>query len=176
MTKKLIVMVGIAGSGKSTWIEKEVKFLEQENKTTAVISRDAVRKSLLKDTDSYFSHEKEVFDEFVRQINEAMEVGIDVVFADATHINAASRTKLLKRLRPDPNTWLTFKVLDVPVEVAIEQNDKREGFAHVPESAIQRMAKSFTIPDPAVEMPDDCYGFKNVELLHNDHIPMYLSF
>lgn len=79
MTTELKVMVGVPGSGKSTWIEQEVTRLEDDHRTTCVVSRDFVRKSLLNDRDGYFDKETEVFNEFVRQINEAMELGIDVV-------------------------------------------------------------------------------------------------
>lgn len=107
MTTELKVMVGVPGSGKSTWIEQEVAQLEDDHRTTCVVSRDFVRKSLLNDRDGYFDKETEVFNEFVRQINEAMELGIDVVFADATHISPASRAKLLGRLAADPHTHQT---------------------------------------------------------------------
>ena len=108
MTTELKVMVGVPGSGKSTWVKQEVARIEEEYRTTCVVSRDFVRQSILTDRDSYFDKEVEVFDEFVRQINEAMELGIDVVFADATHISPASRAKLLGRLIVDPHTKLTF--------------------------------------------------------------------
>lgn len=126
MTTELKVMVGVPGSGKSTWIEQEVARLEDDHRTTCVVSRDFVRKSLLNDHDGYFDKETEVFNEFVRQINEAMELGIDVVFADATHISPASRAKLLGRLAADPHTKLTFEVIDVPLDVAIKRNAQRE--------------------------------------------------
>ena len=61
MTQELRVMVGIPASGKSTLIEKEVSCLEEERKTTAVVSRDAVRFSMLKEGEDYFAHEDEVY-------------------------------------------------------------------------------------------------------------------
>lgn len=162
MTQELRVMVGIPASGKSTLIEKEVWALEEEHKTTAVVSRDAVRFSMLKEGEDYFAHEDEVFEEFIRQINECMELGIDVVFADATHISPGSRFKLLSRLLPDPNTKLVFEVMDVPVAECLNRNLKREGRERVPNTAIRNMAKGFRKPTLS-EFPDT-YGFKNITI------------
>ena len=160
MTTELKVMVGVPGSGKSTWVEQEIARLEDDHRTTCVVSRDFVRKSLLNDHDGYFDKETEVFNEFVRQINEAMELGIDVVFADATHISPASRAKLLGRLAADPHTKLTF---DVPLDVAIKRNAQRSGFARVPDAAIKNMKKGFSIPN-AKELPKTKWGFSDIKI------------
>ena len=60
----LYILCGPSGSGKSTW---GLNFLPQvEN--TMYTSRDYFRISLLKDGEDYFSHEKEVFKQFVLEI------------------------------------------------------------------------------------------------------------
>lgn len=122
-----------------------------------------MRKSLLNDHDGYFDKEVEVFNEFVRQINEAMELGIDVVFADATHISPASRAKLLGRLAADPHIKLTFEVIDTPLDVAIKRNAQRSGFARVPDSAIKNMKKGFSIP-ATKEFPKNKWGFSDIKV------------
>lgn len=162
MTQEVRVMVGIPASGKSTWIKNEVARLEEEHKTVGVISRDIVRFSILNDNEDYFAHEDEVFEEFVRQVNECMEVGIDVVFVDATHISSGSRFKLLSRLKPDPNTHLVFEVMDTPLEICLERNEKREGRAKVPEKALRRMAKGVHFPK-FTEFPHS-YGFRDISI------------
>ena len=63
---KMYMVIGAPGCGKSTYIQNHLK----ENEI--VISRDKIRFSLLKDTDEYFSKEKEVYNEFIKQINAAI--------------------------------------------------------------------------------------------------------
>ena len=172
MTQELKVMVGIPGCGKSTWANREVQFLEEEMATTVIISRDEVRKSFVgeanpNNSNSYFGREDEVFEEFVRQINEAMEIGIDYVFVDATHISRASRAKLLSRLRPDPNTVLIFEVMDCGIDTCLARNATRTGFARVPDSAIRNMKKNYKAPTPQ-EFSNYLYGFKKVVIKHHD--------
>lgn len=162
MTRELRIVVGIPASGKSTFIWQEVERLEFEGNTVGVISRDTIRFSMLEEGEDYFAREDEVFDEFVRQINEAMEVGIDVVFADATHVSSASRFKLLSRLLPDPNTSLVFEVMDTPVAECLNRNIKREGRERVPNMAIRNMAKGFRKPTMS-EFPDT-FGFKDITI------------
>ena len=163
MTAELKVMVGVPGSGKSTFAKQEAARIEEKHHTTCVISRDFVRQSILTEHDDYFDKEAEVFNEFIRQINEAMELGIDVVFADATHISPASRAKLLGRLIVNPHTKLTFEVIDVPIKVALERNAQRTGFARVPDSAIKKMKKGFSIPTEK-EFPKTKWGFSDIEV------------
>lgn len=168
-TIELKVMVGIPGSGKSTWADNEMRFLELDGFTTAIISRDCVRQSLIGDNPSagaYFNRERKVFEEFVRQINEAMEIGINYVFVDATHISPASRAKILGRLRPDPSTNLVFEVIDCSLETCLARNSERTGFAKVPDSAILKMKRGFKEPTMA-EFVNYKYGFKDVIIHHH---------
>lgn len=172
MTQELKVMVGIPGCGKSTWANRETQFLEEEKATTAIISRDEIRKSFVgeanpNNSNSYFGREDEVFEEFIRQINEAMEIGIDYVFVDATHISRASRAKLLSRLRPDPNTVLTFEVMDCGLDTCLARNATRTGFARVPDSAIKNMKKGYR-PPTMEEFSNYLYGFKKVTINHHN--------
>lgn len=62
----LVLMCGAPGSGKTT-IAKKILC----NKDI-YISRDEIRYSIITDQDEYFSKEKEVFNEYIRQIDEAL--------------------------------------------------------------------------------------------------------
>ena len=85
---KLYIVMGTPGSGKSTWIQNHL------DEHSVWVSRDDVRFSMVAEDEEYFSKEKQVFKEYTRRINNALENGYDV-FADATHLNKASRNKLL---------------------------------------------------------------------------------
>lgn len=165
MTKQLRVMIGVPGSGKSTWLEKQVNYLEADGFHVAVISRDEIRKSFIGENEDYFSHEIEVFDEFIRQINEAMEIGFDYVFVDATHISRGSRAKLLKRLRPGSSTDLVFEVIECSLATCLTRNAKRTGFARVPDSAIHKMYRGYR-PPTLQEFANTYYGFRGVAINH----------
>lgn len=143
MTYEFVLLSGIPGSGKSTWAEIKAKEIEDRHETVAIISRDNIRFSMLKDGEDYFSHENDVFNEYVRQLNEAMELGINYVIADATHLTEGSINKLLRRLIPDSRTSLEIVFFDCPLDIALERNSKREGLKRVPEKEIVRMKKSF---------------------------------
>lgn len=170
MTQEVKVMVGIYASGKSTWIQQEMAKLEEEHKTTCVISYDYVRQSLFQNRESYFDCEEEIFNEFVWQIDEAMALGIDVVFVDATNINSISRNEILGRLMPDKRTNLTFEVMKTPVSVCLTRNSQRTDSEKVSNSAIQKMARSFNIPTEK-EFPKNKWGFKNIKVnIHEENI------
>ena len=88
------VMVGVPGCGKSTWIE------HNRGPFSAVISRDEVRFDMIKPDDDYFKYETEVFNEYVKRINNHINNNyhINKIYCDATQINEKSRNKLLDRL------------------------------------------------------------------------------
>lgn len=128
--RTLILLVGPPASGKSYWAHYAGSHL-------SCVSRDAIRFSFLEDKDDYFAFEKDVFKEFVHEINNNGEDGSDII-ADATHISLQSRAKVLKQINWNYFDSLRVEVFDCPLEVALERNSKRSGRARVPNSAIEQ--------------------------------------
>lgn len=148
MTREVKILVGVPGSGKSYWAKREIVRLQSEGWVPVTISRDAVRFRFLDDNNStdYFAYEDDVFKEFIREINEVVACGFDYVIVDATHISHASRMKLLRQLRLDAQTNVTFEVFNPPLEVVLFRNAQREGRERVPVKAIKSMKEGFAIP------------------------------
>ena len=148
MTRELRILCGAPGSGKSTWAKEEARRLDADCWSTAIISRDKIRFRLLDEnpTDDYFAYEKQVFKEFVDEINECLYLGIDYIFADATHISYNSRAKLLRQLKIDPDITIRFDVFDLPLEVVLYRNSLREGRECVPVNAVKSMVAAFKAP------------------------------
>lgn len=137
---KLYMLMGPPGSGKTTWIHNHL------DEHTVWVSRDDVRFSMVAEDEEYFSKEKEVFKEYVRRINNALENGYNV-FADATHLNKASRNKLLTAINPELNIEIDVIWIKTPLEDCISQNDNRKGTrSFVPRSAIRRMYYQIEAP------------------------------
>lgn len=145
--KNLYLMCGPAGSGKSTWIRKQIA----DSKFKCLhISRDAIRAEFLKDEDkNIFAYEDDVFDEFCKRIEAAIEneKGPDYIFVDATHLSEKARNKVLDRL--DLTNVDVFPVaFKLPLEAILAQNENRRGQnrAYVPRSVIRRMYAQYQPP------------------------------
>lgn len=136
--KKVWLMCGIPGSGKSTWIQKQMKI-----NPGVWCSRDAVRFSMIGEDEDYFAREDEVFETWIFSIQAAIANSeIENVYIDATHLNEKSRDKVLNRLNLE-NATLCAVNFTVPLGECIRRNDLREGRAKVPRSVIRRMHFSF---------------------------------
>lgn len=140
------LLCGIPGSGKTTYAEDFVDEMELNGLSACHISRDICREKYCNEGADYFTHEKEVFEDFVKEINDSLELGINHVVIDATHINHFSRQKLLKRLVYDPHTILNVIYFTTPLDICLNRNFFREGFERVPTEAINRMAEEFENP------------------------------
>lgn len=141
--KKLWIMCGIPGSGKSTWIAQNKDFFEG---TTNVVSRDKIRFALLDDNDDYFSREDDVWANFVRESKASLKLYENTIL-DATHISVGSRKKILNALKNNlKDIEINAFVFDVSLETALQRNSNRTGRAYVPESAIRRMKSQMTPP------------------------------
>lgn len=142
--KKVWLLSGLPGSGKSTWARQ--KIVENGG---VWCSRDEVRFSIVKEDEEYFSHEDEVFNTWIKQINKALEnPEVEDVYIDATHLNDKSRNKVLNRLTKNTDIEKITNVLFLtPLETCLERNKQRSGRAVVPEEVIKNMAKTFQIPE-----------------------------
>lgn len=135
------IMCGCPGSGKTTWLKNHVK------PGSAVISRDTIRFSLLKEGEDYFSHEEEVTAILWDQINGVLSDGRDV-FVDQTSLNKRSRKWLLDHITGYDKVNVIW--IDTPLEIALERNEKRKGTkAYVPRGQVRRMF--FSIEPPSFE-------------------------
>ena len=152
---KLYLMCGIPGSGKSTYLK--TRFIQPP----VVVSRDEIRFKMVREDEEYFSHEKEVYNEFINQITQELKF-FQEVFVDATHLNEASRTKLLRSLGGNlKDVEVNIIWMKVPLEVALKQNENRKGTrAYVPETVIRRMASQMTIPTKEE-------GFEHIYVVEN---------
>lgn len=140
MTKKLYIMSGPPGSGKSTWLKKRVP-------ADKIVSRDLIRFDFLRPGDDYFKYEDQVKRLFVANIQEKLNQ-YDEVYADATHLTPKSRAELLRSLNLT-DVEVNAIAFEVPLRVCLERNDLRSGRSVVPRDVVRRMYASYTHPTPA---------------------------
>lgn len=146
--KTLYIMCGPAGGGKSTWVRNHAA-----PGTSAHISRDRIRFTMVKEDEYYFSREEEVYDEFIVQIVQALECSwVDTVYADATHLTKNARQKLIKEIDssfPAEDYDIVPVVIKPILEQCLAQNENRTGRERVPNTVIRRMYNSYE--DPAFD-------------------------
>ena len=154
--KNLYLLCGIPGSGKTTWVLRNIK-----QNGGIHVSRDAVRFSMISDEDEYFSKEDEVFYAWISKIQEALEdkEGPDDIYVDATHISQNSRNKTLDRLDLR-NATIIPVYLNTSLEKTIEQNELRSGRSYVPKSVVRRMSSQMTPPTM-----NEKYKYKEVKTI-----------
>ena len=139
MNNTLVLMCGAPGSGKTTIAKK----LMCNN--DLYISRDEIRYSMISDEDEYFSKEKEVFNEYIKQIDEALTKNYHWIFEHATQLNEASRSKVLNQLKNKPNQTIVI-YMTTSLEETLRRNRQRTGRALVPEDVVKKMYKSMQKP------------------------------
>lgn len=158
----LRMMVGVPASGKSTFVKMMAK------PEDAVVSRDAIRFSLIAPGIPYFSHENDVFRKFYKTINKSAE-DHDIVWADATHITIGSRCKLYNRIDKTLFDRLEVYVINTSLEDCLKNNFNRDGLARVPEDAIRNMYEKFTYPTVDEFDDIDC-AIINIEFIRNEEV------
>ena len=145
---KAYMMIGVPGSGKSTYAKNLIKYINYIDKKRNIvcISRDEIRFSLLKEGDAYFSKENQVYKIFIQKIKENLKAGNDVII-DATHMTWGSRHKMFKNLANIENLKITGIWMNIPFSKCYENNNKREGLAKVPEDTLKNMIEHFEKPE-----------------------------
>lgn len=140
---KLYLMIGLPGSGKSTFARKQAKRMN-----AIVISRDEIRFSKMIQTDDYFAKEKEVFHEYIDKISDALVNSGKDVFADATQLSVRSREKLIRQVRNKIKIPFEFNAVEMetPYTLCVKRNEEREGAEKVPATVINNMTKQYNSP------------------------------
>lgn len=137
----LYVMIGIPGSGKSTFSRNVL--CKMHNATH--VSRDEIRGRFAKDYSEEFVKDNEslVYKEYIDSIGVGLLVG-DVI-ADATQYTAKSRKNLLKNLSLN-NVDVVYIVMNTPLKVCKERNSSRKGREYVTEDKIDFFFNHLELP------------------------------
>jgi predicted kinase len=130
---RINVLVGLPGSGKSTYVEKL---------GAPVLSSDAVRGLLADDPTDQSIHGR-VFRVMRYLLRQRLEIGRPVTYVDATHLTPRERAPYI-RLGARYGCPVEAVFFDVPLEVCRERNRSRDRV--VPEEALKRMALKLKPP------------------------------
>lgn len=131
---KFIMLVGLPGSGKSTYIEKYYA-------NTNVHSSDAIREELSGDVNNQDINQQ-VFELLHKRVKEDLRNGIDTIY-DATNISWRRRKAFLAELTKIP-CYKCCVLMATPFEVCVDRQYNRD--RQVPYQVIERMYKNFDIP------------------------------
>lgn len=140
--KKVILGIGIPGSGKSTILKQ---FAEKNSYT--YICPDDIRKELTgSEVDQ--SKNQEVWSETYKRSSESLGKGETIVL-DATFTNPSQRKNFIAFVRDNGAEKIQGIFVDTPFEVAMERNSLRE--RKVPSHVIERMKDELNKFPPEIE-------------------------
>lgn len=133
---KLILLVGIPGSGKTTY----AKDYMERNCNTLHLSSDAIRKELYGD-ESIQGDPVEVFSLMQKRAIEALNNGCDVLY-DATNITRKDRSGIIGMCPKFAK--IECHIIWAPIELCIERDASRD--RTVSKEVIDKMLKRFQTP------------------------------
>jgi predicted kinase len=131
---RIVLLVGLPGSGKSTWAAGK----------TGVLSSDALRELLADDPDNQTIHAR-VFRVLRDLLKHRLELKRPVTYVDATNLSPYEREPYVK-LAHRFESKIEAIFFDVPVEECIRRNRGR--MRVVPDEVIRKMAAKLVKPSP----------------------------
>lgn len=140
LTPKLIVMCGLPGSGKSSWVKNYIdgRDLLESKQKIIVLSRDDIREELFGSRDD-IEHEKEVSELFEKRLKDALLERASIII-DNTNIKFKTRERY-RKLADEYGYVYFIKYIERPLD---ELYDARPGEKW--KSVIHRMLMEFEYP------------------------------
>lgn len=133
---RLIVLVGVPGSGKTTYAKNKVK----NDSNIAWVSSDGIRQRIYGDA-SCQDNPGKVFEIMQKEAVEYLERGYDVIY-DATSITRKARSSILNVVPKYVQKCAV--IIWAPIDVCIERDKARERI--VGREVIDKMLKRFEAP------------------------------
>ena len=133
---RIVVLVGLPGSGKSTYLERI---------GATVLSSDTVRRWLADDETDQTIHDR-VFETMRYLLRHRLALGRPVTYIDATNLTPAERAPYIG-IGKSYGCDIEAVFFDVPLEVCRQRNARRHRV--VPEEALEKMAARLVPPSLA---------------------------
>jgi len=130
---RLYVLVGLPGSGKSTWLARQGK---------PALSSDELR-GLLTGDESDQGNNRLIFAQLRELVRARLVSGCEETWVDSTALTRAERRCWI-RLAELHGCAVEAVYFDTPAEVCRARNRARK--RHVPDEAMERMARRMTAP------------------------------
>jgi len=131
---RIVVLVGLPGSGKSAWLER---------RGIGGLSSDTIRGLLADDETDQTIHER-VFQTLRYLLRQRLAIGREITYIDATNLTPAERAPYI-RIGKSHGCEVEAVFFDVPVAVCRERNRRRRRV--VPEEALAKMASKLRPPE-----------------------------
>lgn len=143
--KKVIILKGVSGSGKTTWANEYKRY----NPNTVIVTKDDIRGTI--------SKESKVIEKRNELIIEALEKGKDVISAD-TNLNPIHIKNITSLVYPKYKDEYEVVIEDftksVPVEVCIERCVGRPEGKDFWKKVIMKQKDDWLVPEKLYKHPD----------------------